>query len=74
MPEQPEAVFLCPQKNMRALKTACYNINTGRKLIICRDAENSVSGVCYSERKKIFSFTGADMHGVTAGNGCARQY
>ena len=24
--------------------------------------------------KNIFSFTGADMHGVTAGNGCARQY
>ena len=30
--------------------------------------------VKYSERKNIFSFTGADMHGVTAGNGCARQY
>ncbi len=24
--------------------------------------------------KNFFSFTGADMHGVTAGNGCARQY
>ena len=31
MPEQLEPVFICPQKNMRALKTACYNINTGRK-------------------------------------------
>ena len=30
--------------------------------------------VKYSERKNIFSFTGADMHGVTAENGCARQY
>ena len=38
------------------------------KYVIIELAENIVN------EKNIFSFTGADMHGVTAGNGCARQY
>ena len=40
--------------------------------------KNSIPLPLYFEdivnEKNIFSFTGADMHGVTAGNGCARQY
>ena len=35
--------------------------------------DNILSIIIVNE-KNIFSFTGADMHGVTAGNGCARQY
>ena len=44
------------------------------RLLSETDGYSSSEEQKYSERKNIFSFTGADMHGVTAGNGCARQY
>ena len=31
MPEQPEPVFICPQKNMRAVKNKMYNGNKEKK-------------------------------------------
>ena len=35
---------------------------------------DNILAIIIVNEKNIFSFTGSDMHGVTAGNGCARQY